>query len=53
MTLVGGMGLIYLKDFLSSYTDIWPLCLGTLFVLSVMTFRKGVFKEFPDRISKS
>ena len=50
--IMGAMGLVFLKDFLSSYTDIWPLFLGALFVLSVMTFRKGVFKELFDRFSK-
>ena len=63
MTLIGGMGtlygpimgamaLIFLKDLLSTYTNIWPLFLGLLFVVSVMTFRKGVFKELKERLLK-
>jgi branched-chain amino acid transport system permease protein len=61
MTLIGGMGtlygpimgamaLIFLKDLLSTHTNIWPLFLGLLFVISVMTFRKGVFKELRERL---
>jgi branched-chain amino acid transport system permease protein len=63
MTLIGGMGtlygpimgamaLIFLKDLLSTHTNIWPLFLGLLFVTSVMTFRKGVFKELRERLIK-
>jgi len=63
MTLIGGMGtlygpimgamaLVFLKDLLSTYTTIWPLFLGLLFVVSVMTFRKGVFKELKERLLK-
>jgi branched-chain amino acid transport system permease protein len=61
MTLIGGMGtlygpiigamaLIFLKDLLSTYTNIWPLFLGLLFVVSVMTFRRGIFKELKERL---
>ena len=64
MTLVGGMGtiygpvigamaIIYIKDLLSSYTDVWPLIMGILYVLSVMTFRRGVVKELKERIFKN
>lgn len=60
MTLVGGMGtlygpilgamaLIFLKDLLSAYLNVWPLILGLLYVISVMTFRRGVFKELKER----
>jgi len=63
MTLIGGMGtlygpimgamaLIFLKDLLSTYTNIWPLFLGLLFVVSVMAFRRGVFKELKERLLK-
>ena len=63
MTLIGGMGtlygpimgamaLVFLKDLLSTHTNIWPLFLGLLFVVSVMTFRKGVFKELKERLLK-
>ena len=63
MTLIGGMGTLYgpilgamslvlLKDLLSTYTNIWPLCLGLLFVLSVLTFRKGIFKELKEKLLK-
>lgn len=47
--IMGAMGLVYLKDLLSSYTNIWPLFLGLLFVVSILTFRKGVFKELKER----
>lgn len=63
MTLVGGMGTLYgpimgamaivfLKDLLSSYINIWPLILGLLFVVSVMSFRRGVFKELKEKFLK-
>lgn len=63
MTLIGGMGtlygpimgamvLVFLKDVLSSYLNIWPLILGLLFVISVSTFRKGVFKELKEKFLK-
>ncbi len=63
MTLIGGMGtlygpvmgamsLVFLKDLLSTYLNIWPMILGLLFVVSVMTFRKGVFKEIKEKIIK-
>ena len=63
MTLVGGMGTLYgpilgamaivfLKDLLSSYLNIWPLILGLLFVVSVMTFRRGVFRELKEKFLK-
>lgn len=55
MTLVGGMGtlygpvmgalsLVYLKDLLSTYTNVWPLILGLLYVGSIMMFRRGIFR---------
>ncbi len=47
--IMGAMGLVFLKDLLSSYTNIWPLFLGLLFVVSILTFRKGVFKEIKER----
>lgn len=60
MTLIGGMGTLYgpimgamglvlLKDLLTSHINIWPLFLGLLFVVSIMTFRKGVFKELKEK----
>lgn len=63
MTLIGGKGtlygpimaamaLVFLKNLLSSSTNIWPLFLGLLFVISVMTFRQGVFKELKERLLK-
>jgi branched-chain amino acid transport system permease protein len=63
MTLIGGMGTLYgpvmgamsivlFKDLLSTYLNIWPMMLGLLFVVSVMTFRKGVFKEIMDKVLK-
>jgi len=63
MTLIGGMGTLYgpvmgamgivlFKDILSTYLNIWPMILGLLFVVSVMTFRKGVFKEIKEKFLK-
>jgi branched-chain amino acid transport system permease protein len=63
MTLIGGKGtlygpimaamaLVFLKNLLSSSTNIWPLFLGMLFVISIMTFRQGVFKELKERLVK-
>lgn len=63
MTLIGGKGTLYgpilgamaivlLKDILSTYTNIWPLCLGLLFIFFVMTFREGVFKELKEKFFK-
>ena len=60
MTLIGGMGTLYgpvmgamaivfLKDLLSSYLNIWPLILGLLFAFSVLTFRRGIFKELKEK----
>ena len=48
--IMGAMGLVFLKDLLTTSTNIWPLFLGLLFVVSVMTFRKGVFKELKERL---
>jgi branched-chain amino acid transport system permease protein len=50
--IMGAMGLIFLKDLLTTSTNIWPSFLGLLFVVSVMTFRKGVFKELRERFLK-
>jgi branched-chain amino acid transport system permease protein len=50
--IMGAMGLVFLKDLLTTSTNIWPLFLGLLFVVSVMIFRKGVFKELKERFLK-
>jgi len=47
--IMGAMGLVFLKDLLTTSTNIWPSFLGLLFVVSVMTFRKGVFRELKER----
>jgi branched-chain amino acid transport system permease protein len=63
MTLIGGMGtlygpimaamgLIFLRDLLTTSTNIWPSFLGLLFVVSVITFRRGVFKDLKERLLK-
>jgi len=63
ITLVGGKGTLYgpilaamvilfLKDLLTSYINIWPLFLGLFFVISVMTFRRGIFKELKEKLLK-
>jgi len=51
--IMAAMALIFLKNLLSSSTNIWPLFLGLLFVVSVMTFRQGIFKELNERLLKS
>ena len=50
--ILAAMALIYLKNLLSSSTNIWPLFLGLMFVISVMTFREGVFKELKEKVLK-
>jgi branched-chain amino acid transport system permease protein len=50
--IMAAMALIFLKNLLSSSTNIWPLFLGLLFVLSVMIFREGVFKELKEKLFK-
>ena len=50
--IMAAMALIFLKNLLSSSTNIWPLFLGLLFVVSVMTFREGVFKELKEKVLK-
>jgi branched-chain amino acid transport system permease protein len=50
--IMAAMAIIYLKNLLSSSTNIWPLFLGLLFIVSVMTFRQGVFKELKERLLK-
>lgn len=63
ITLIGGMGtlygpilgamaIVYFKDIVSAHLNIWPLILGLLYVVSVMTFRKGIFRELKDRFSR-
>lgn len=64
MTLIGGIGTLYgpilgamalvlLKDILSAHLNIWPLILGLLYVTSVLTFRRGIFKEIVQRFTKT
>ena len=48
--ILGAMGIVYFKDVVSAYINIWPLILGLLFIVSVMTFRKGIFKEIKERL---
>ncbi len=48
--IMGAMGLVYMKDLLSSHTNVWPLILGLLYVVSVMVFRKGIFRALKNRI---
>jgi len=50
--IMGAMGLVFLKDLFTSHINIWPLFLGLLFVVSIMIFRKGVFKELRERFLK-
>lgn len=50
--IIGAMGIVYIKDLLSSHTNVWPLIMGGLYILSVMTFRRGVVKELKERLFK-
>jgi branched-chain amino acid transport system permease protein len=51
--VIGAMGIVYIKDFLSSQTNIWPMIMGALYVLSVMAFRSGVVKEIKERLFRN
>jgi branched-chain amino acid transport system permease protein len=61
MCLIGGIGtlygpvfgamlLVYLKTALSNWTLQWNLILGALFVVSILTCRNGILKEFKERV---
>jgi branched-chain amino acid transport system permease protein len=61
MTLVGGIGtlygpifgamlLTYLKNVLSALTEQWNLIIGILFVVSILTCRRGILRELKERI---
>ncbi len=61
MTLIGGIGtlygpifgamlLTYLKNVLSSLTEQWNLIIGILFVVSILTCRRGILRELKERI---
>jgi len=47
--ILGAMGIVYLKDVISSHLNIWPLILGILYVASVMIFRRGIFKVIAEK----
>jgi branched-chain amino acid transport system permease protein len=64
MTLVGGIGtlygpifgamlLTYLKNVLSAVTEQWNLIIGILFVVSILTCRRGILRELKERIFRS
>lgn len=58
-TLIGpvlGAGLfIMLQNFISSYTERWPIIMGAIFIFFVMAARNGIYgmiKEFIDKLAR-
>jgi branched-chain amino acid transport system permease protein len=60
MGLIGGIGtlygpvfgamlLVYLKNSLSGITEQWNLIIGILFVVSILTFRRGILRELKEK----
>ena len=47
--LFGGMFVILVREVLSTYTRLWGLIMGILFVIIVLVFRKGVVGELKKR----
>jgi branched-chain amino acid transport system permease protein len=63
MTIIGGMGTLFgpmlgamaikfLEDIISTYTEAWALVMGVLFMISVLTFRKGILGELKGKFSQ-
>jgi branched-chain amino acid transport system permease protein len=59
MVIIGGAGtiigpaigagiIIILQNWLSSYTERWPLVIGAIFIICVMYARDGIAGRFPD-----
>ena len=60
MSIIGGIGtlygpifgamlLVYLKNIISGYTEQWNLIMGFLFIVSVLTFRRGILLELREK----
>lgn len=60
MSIIGGIGtlygpifgamlLVFLKNIISGYTEQWNLIMGSLFIISVLTLRKGIFFELKEK----
>jgi branched-chain amino acid transport system permease protein len=47
--LFGGMFVVLVREVLSTYTHLWGLIMGILFVLIVLVFRKGIIGELRKR----
>ena len=61
MTILGGIGtlwggivgaalVLFLRDWLASWTDAWGVVTGTIFVLVVLSFRRGIWGTLARRI---
>lgn len=61
MSIIGGIGtlygpifgamlLVYLKNIISGYTEQWNLIMGFLFIISVLTLRRGILIELKDKL---
>jgi len=61
MSIIGGIGtlygpifgamlLVYLKNIISGYTEQWNLIMGFLFIVSVLTLRRGILLELKDKL---
>ena len=60
MSIIGGIGtlygpifgamlLVYLKNLMSGWTEQWNLIMGILFIISVLTLRRGILVEVKER----
>ncbi len=47
--LFGGMFVVIAREVLSTYTRLWALIMGILFIIIVLVFRKGVIGELKKR----
>ena len=61
MSLIGGIGtlygpifgamfLVYLKNVISNWTEQWNLILGIIFMISILTCRRGIIRELKERV---
>jgi branched-chain amino acid transport system permease protein len=46
--MLGAMGIKLLEDVVSTYTESWALIMGILFIISVLSFRRGVLGFLRD-----
>jgi branched-chain amino acid transport system permease protein len=61
MTIVGGMGTLFgpmlgaiavvlVRDIIGSYTESWNLIMGVLFMIAVLSFRRGILGFLKERL---